>query len=80
MSGAAVGWGASTSTSSMVESGGHDARPARCPASGWRLRVACTDGTSGAICPVCDEPVGAYPDDAVGPGVWAIQEHASWAP
>jgi hypothetical protein len=42
--------------------------------------VACTDGSSGAICPVCSQQVGAFPDAALGPGVWEIQEHAAWAP
>jgi hypothetical protein len=54
-----------------------EARPPRCRASGWRLRVACTDGSSGAICPACGQQVGAFPDRAVGPGVWAIQEHGA---
>jgi hypothetical protein len=54
--------------------------PAPCLASGWRLRVSCTDGSSGAICPVCSQRVGAFPDGALGPGVWAIQEHAAWVP
>jgi hypothetical protein len=95
MSGAvAEGWGASASTSSRIGVNGEavrgrldgragepaDARSARCTASGWRLRVACTDGSSGAICPVCSQQVGAFPDAALGPGVWEIQEHAAWAP
>jgi hypothetical protein len=96
MSGAvAEGWGASASTSSRIgvdggavrgrldragEVAGHDAQSAHCTASGWRLRVACTDGSSGAICPVCSQQVGAFPDAALGPEVWAIQEHAAWAP
>ncbi|HEY8524396.1 MAG TPA: hypothetical protein VIL48_05500 [Acidimicrobiales bacterium] len=49
----------------------------RCTASGWRIRVACTDGSGAAICPACNEWVGAAPDPSVGPGVWVIQEH--WA-
>ena len=96
MSGAvAEGWGASASTSSRIGvdgeavrgrlegragESGDGARSARCTASGWRLRVACTDGSSGAVCPVCSQQVGAFPDAALGPGVWEIQEHAAWAP
>jgi hypothetical protein len=92
----AESWGASASTSSMIgvdgeavrgrldgragEAAGDAARSAHCTASGWRLRVACTDGSSGAICPVCSQQVGAFPDAALGPGVWEIQEHAAWAP
>jgi hypothetical protein len=52
-----------------------DGRPRRCTASGWRLRLACTDGIGTAICPVCGQQVAAAPDRAVGPGVWAIKEH-----
>jgi hypothetical protein len=54
-----------------------EARLARCAASGWRLRVACTDGSSAAICPACGQRVGAFPDRAIGPGVWVIQEHGA---
>jgi hypothetical protein len=54
-----------------------EARAARCAASGWRLRVACTDGTSAATCPACGQWVGAFPDRHVGPGVWVIQEHGA---
>lgn len=54
-----------------------EVRSARCTASGWRLRVACTDGSSAAICPACGQRVGASPDPAVGPGVWVIQEHGA---
>jgi hypothetical protein len=95
MSGAvAESWGASASTSSRIGVNGEavrgrldgragdaagDARSTRCTASGWRLRVACTDGSSGAICPVCSQQVGAFPDAALGPEVWEIQEHAAWA-
>jgi hypothetical protein len=64
----------------LVGDAGDDAPSARCTASGWRLRVACTDGTSGAVCPVCSQQVGAFPDSALGPEVWAIQEHAAWLP
>lgn len=54
-----------------------EVRSTRCTASGWRLRVACTDGTGAAICPSCGEWVGASPDPAIGPGVWVIQEHGA---
>lgn len=59
-----------------VEPGAGDDAPVRCTASGWRLRVACTDGRGGAICPACGRQVGADPDAVAGPGVWMIQEHA----
>jgi hypothetical protein len=96
MSGAvAESWGASASTSSRIGvdgeavrgrlegragEAGDDVLSAPCSASGWRLRVACTDGSSGAVCPVCSQQVGAFPDAALGPGVWEIQEHTAWAP
>lgn len=54
-----------------------DGRSSRCTASGWRLRVACTDGKGSAVCPVCGELVRAGPDTVVGPGVQVIEEHAS---
>jgi hypothetical protein len=84
----AVAWGARVIGASEGTVAGHveaateapevdDAPSARCTASGWRLRVACTDGSGAAICPACGRRVGASPDHVVGPGVWMIQEHGA---
>lgn len=70
---------ASAGSPSRVQGTTDDAggRRSRCMASGWRLRVACTDGQGSAICPVCGEQVGADPDAEIGPEVRVIEEHGS---
>jgi hypothetical protein len=52
-------------------------RAERCGASGWRMRLGCTDGNGGAICPLCGQPVQARRDTIGGPAVRVIQEHVA---
>lgn len=57
--------------------GGDDRPSRRCGASGWWLRVACTDGHGGAVCPVCGRHVRAHADPVVRRPMLVISEHAS---
>lgn len=47
----------------------------RCGASGWQLRVACTDGIGSAVCPLCGRRVAARPDAGAARAFSVIQEH-----
>lgn len=50
-------------------------RAEQCGASGWTLRLGCTDGNGSAICPLCSQPVRTRPDVGVRRSVQIIQEH-----
>jgi hypothetical protein len=54
---------------------GEDA--ATCRASGWRLRVACTNDDGGTVCPLCSRTVPTRPDAAVRYQVQVIQDHCA---
>jgi hypothetical protein len=56
---------------------GEDA--ATCRASGWRLRVSCTDTNGGMVCPVCRRTVPTRPDSIVRHPVQVIQDHPACA-
>ncbi|HEY3140647.1 MAG TPA: hypothetical protein VGJ86_05940 [Acidimicrobiales bacterium] len=46
-----------------------------CGASGWRLRLGCTDSSGSTVCPQCEQLVGTLPDVVVGGPVRVIQDH-----
>jgi hypothetical protein len=56
----------------------HAPRPPRpCGASGWQLRVGCTDGLDTAICPRCDQVVRTRLGTVGGDAVRVIKEHVA---
>jgi hypothetical protein len=46
-----------------------------CPASGWQLRIGCTDGNGGAICPLCSQHVRTRPDEDASRPFRILQQH-----
>jgi hypothetical protein len=58
------------------EAGG-DGRSRHCGASGWQLRVGCTDGEGATICPLCSRRVQTQPDAAAYGRVEVIQAHCA---
>lgn len=48
----------------------------RCSASGWHVRLGCTDGDGGLICPLCSQRVQSRAD-ALVPSVRVVLEHGT---
>lgn len=53
-----------------------DEVPPLCGASGWALRLACTDGGEHAICPVCSRRVRTRPGPNASLPLRMVVEHA----
>ena len=52
-----------------------DEVPRLCGASGWALRLACTDGTGHAVCPVCSQRVRTRPGENPRLPLCIVVEH-----
>jgi hypothetical protein len=48
-----------------------------CRASGWRLRLGCTDVDGGTVCPLCSQTVPTLPDQEVRHPVQVIPDHCA---
>ena len=52
-----------------------DAVTVLCPASGWLVKLSCTDGAGRAQCPACDASVDVTPMPVCQTAVWRIDAH-----